>query len=433
MIVDALATGPRRLSASVSRSLRRSRSGRPIYLIAPAGFPNYGDELIISVWLRALAVLRPGTPVVVDCHTPGQAAVLHRDEHPDVLFTDTVFRLVNEFDGGLPGAAVANVRSAIDDLGHRPRLSAGVHLLRDARVVHVVGGGFVNDRWPQHLGLLAAAGAVAEYDDPRGRARAVATGQGFLPIDDSGPLHEVLRGMDLVSVRDAGSARAARTSADASAPTDIRHVGDDAWLAHARLLAPRLLRTRPDLYCTDPDIARDVVLCLQSDIVDPEVVITATERILRKWDVPGRRISVVEGIPRDDLTVWLGVLERAGESGLASLGLSDARFVPFDELRRVGLPARPGQSWLTTRFHPHLFASAAGASGVALDGRPDYYGIKHGSLTDAGSPWRVLDAAAVAAAEPTAVIERPDDGGFAPDVVAERAEAALGLAREIYG
>ena len=78
-------------------------AARPlVYLLAPAGHPNYGDELILRVWLRSLHRRWPRARVVVDCHTPGQAAVLHRDTHPDLTVTDTVWRLAAEAGGDGP-------------------------------------------------------------------------------------------------------------------------------------------------------------------------------------------------------------------------------------------------------------------------------------------------------------------------------------------
>ncbi|WP_157576604.1 hypothetical protein [Mycobacterium sp. GA-2829] len=47
-------------------------------MVAPAGNPTYGDDFILRAWLTHLAVHRPDADVVVDCHTPGQAAVLLR-------------------------------------------------------------------------------------------------------------------------------------------------------------------------------------------------------------------------------------------------------------------------------------------------------------------------------------------------------------------
>ncbi len=67
----------------------------------------------------------------------------------------------------------------------------------------------------------------------------------------------------------------------------------------------------------------------------------------------GEDVVVVEAIPGADRLVYDRIAHR----------LPGAIFVPFTELWRRGLPARSGQTWVSTRFHVHLLAAAAGASG----------------------------------------------------------------------
>src|SRR5699024_5907724 len=179
----------------------------------------------------------------------------------------------------------------------------------------------------------------------------------------------------------------------------------------------------------------------------PEVLAATVARILAAWAVPGERITVVESIPGGDRVVWDRVCARAaaasgadgGRGGdsdddevgraLADLRLPRARFVPFQELWATGLPARPGQVWLTTRFHPHLFAAARGASGVALRSGSAYYDVKHGSLLAAGSRWTSVPADE----DPRSVVSGvPAAGGIDPAAVAALVEGAERLAREIY-
>ena len=107
-----------------------------------------------------------------------------------------------------------------------------------------------------------------------------------------------------------------------------------------------------------------------------------------------------------------------------------ARFVPFQELWATGLPARSGQAWLTTRFHPHLFAAARGASGVALRSGSAYYDVKHASLADAGSPWVTVNAHDVVV-DPL-VPPLPTAGGFDSSAVSALIAAAEALADEVY-
>lgn len=452
----------------------RAESG-PIYLVAPAGHPNHGDEQLLAGWLRFLRHHRPGTPVIVDCHTPGQAAVLHHTEHPDVLFTDTLWRLAAEHAGPAESpasdraaASVEFCRRAVGDLGTRPALASGIDLLRGAAVIHLIGGGYVNDQWPHHLGVVTGAGEAGRL----GGARVVATGQGFAPCSDPAGLADALRGFALVTVRDAASL-------DLLSGTDVpgRLVGDDGWLSlagGAGIGAPG-----HPVYSEDPDAARDLVVCAQSDLVDPAVLADALAQILAAWQVPGDRVTVIESIPGGDRVVWDLVCARAegGGSGiddddpvdpvdpadlasrassdavssgaaapdsvssdpvgldpvgraLADLDLSQARFVPFQQVWADGLPARAGQVWLSTRFHPHLFAAARGASGLVLRSGTTYYDVKHGSLAAAGSRWGAVDAGEVAAG--AEVPPLPSVGGFPSSAVGALVSAATTLARDLY-
>lgn len=460
---------PDRVAAGLRQRARRSLDGlravadarwgrprdesRPIYLVAPAGHPNHGDEQLLAGWLRYLRHRLPGTPVVVDCHTPGQAAVLHHAEHPDVLFTDTLWRLAGEHAGPEPSAAgagadseatatpaaaaVAFCRHAVADLGTRPALASGIELLRSASIIHLIGGGYVNDQWPHHLGVVAGAAEAGRLAE----ANVVATGQGFTPCADVGPLTDALAGFDLITVRDDAS-RVLLAGTDAPAHL----VGDDGWLSLAG--GGGIEAGDHPVYSGDPHAARDLVLCAQSDLTEPEVAAEAVARILAAWKIPGERITVVESIPGGDRVVWDQVCARADAASaadagtvgrgdddevgraLAGLHLPKARFVPFQELWATGLPARSGQVWLTTRFHPHLFAAARGASGVALRSGSAYYDVKHASLADAGSPWVAVNAHDVVV-DPL-VPPLPTAGGFDSSAVSALIAAAEALADEVY-
>ena len=101
------------------------------------------------------------------------------------------------------------------------------------------------------------------------------------------------------------------------------------------------------------------------------------------------------------------------------------RFYPFTEIWNAGLPARRGQRWITTRFHPHLLAAAAGAWGVAIPVSDDFYGVKHESLISRGSRWSVVQPGQVAT-------DYHGEPGFghATDALVEAKQAT---AKRIYG
>ncbi|UXA20020.1 polysaccharide pyruvyl transferase family protein [Mycobacterium sp. SMC-4] len=378
-----------------------------IYLLAPCGHPNYGDEFIVRAWLRHLARVRPRAEVIVDCHTPGQAAVLLADAHPTVTFVDTMWRICFQT-AELPiSEAVAVASAVVSDPGRMPTLVSGIELLTRADSVHLVGGGYINAVWPHHLVLVATAAAVAE----RSGARLFATGQGLIPV--GGPerqalLIEAAQRFDKFDVRDDSSYDALVELGESRS-----HTGDDAWLGV----------NDPDVYDQASEaVRRDVVLCLQSDLMEDfaggrgiDGLVEVASELVKTWRLDGADVAFVEGIPGADRVVF---------DRIAHL-LPGIEFVPFSHLWRAGLPARPGQTWVTTRFHHHLLAAARGASGIALAGRTDYYPLKHLTLARCGSRWLVTGSGDL----PDAPVRA---GGFASETVEAMARRKCALADELY-
>ena len=127
--------------------------------------------------------------MVLDCHSPGQAALLFRGVHPRALFVDTVWKLTVHA-GGLAGDVTGTdgldpekpwewVASAATEFGHAPGLAEGVDLFRRASSVHLLGGGYVNKVWPYQVSLVSAAAALARAAG----VPAYATGLGLIPAD----------------------------------------------------------------------------------------------------------------------------------------------------------------------------------------------------------------------------------------------------------
>jgi hypothetical protein len=93
----------------------------------------------------------------------------------------------------------------------------------------------------------------------------------------------------------------------------------------------------------------------------------------------------IEAIPGFDRTAY----ER-----MADL-IPEERFVPFVHVWTHGLPLSDRQTWVTSRFHLHLLAAAAGARGLAVGMKKGYYDVKHESVTALGSGWSLaLDSPA---------------------------------------
>ncbi|MGB0435844.1 MAG: polysaccharide pyruvyl transferase family protein [Mycobacterium sp.] len=380
--------------------MAESRESPVYYLVATAGFPNFGDELILDGWLRHLSEVAPNAEVWVDTHSPGPSQLLFGDAHPRVRFVDTLWRLCWEAPSDDPWEVASWVQNAIANPGMAPRWHQGIMALHRPQVVHVLGGGYVNAVWPRHVGLLAGAAAAARHSG----ARAAMSGHGLAPQPPgAGPLLAALADrFDVVDVRDAESAR-------------LLGVGpgvDDAFLT----IGQGHRTTTPQEAWPDAP-PPTVMICLQSDMNDigNGSVAGVTLSMLRAWAVPPEQVCVVEGIPRVDREVY----------ALIEHEMPGARFYPFVDVWANGLPVSAGQTWISTRFHPHMIAAAAGASGVAISISPDYYANKHRSLIELGSGWTLAE-------DLDKVPQRPTGSGFAPGIVQRLRAQKRAVAGAIY-
>ncbi len=364
------------------------------YLVCPAGIPNYGDELIAMTWLRHLSEVAPDADVVVDCQGPQAAAARMGGIHPRARFTNCLWQLcTRNWPRHAAGTSEA-VTAAVRDPDRAGGLAGDLRELRRADRVHLLGGGFINAIWPPFVGLLAGITEAAAHSG----ARTALSGQGMWPPARGAEdlTRSLVERFDVVDVRDAPSAEFLGIG-------PAGHSCDDVFLG----FGPELLHTGEEV--------PEVMVSVQTLLTDsaPEELVGFVAGILRAWGV--ERVGLVECAPDQDGKV----LE------LAERMLPAARRYPLEEILTRGLPLRPGQCWISTRFHPHLVAAAGGASGVAVNIRPDYYGTKHRSLLDGGSAWRLV--------EDRDIPDRPAGGGYSADDVRRLRDAKRAVADRIYG
>lgn len=337
-----------------------------IYLVASGGNPNYGDELIVASWLRLLARTRPQATVWLDCPQPGAASSLFSGIHPHFRTTNTLWRSCFE----APDQSAQGVWDYVENLvihGGSPMYDVGLMTLGRADSIHLLGGGYVNGVWPDHVGLVAGMLAASRLSG----ARLFGTGLGLLPLPENATqLKDAFSSFDILSVRDRGSAAA---------------IGVELGLDDVFLGVPNeLRRSRLSVVAAR---AKDVMLCIQSDMTDDETFTKLKHQLRAVVEAAlGKGLSVgyVEAIPGSDRRMF---------DALEGL-IPEENFVPFVHVWQDGLPVRPGQSWYTTRFHPHMVAAAAGATGVAIGILDDYYDVKHQSLLDLGTGWNYVSATA---------------------------------------
>lgn len=370
---------------------------RVFYLVATSGHPNYGDELILRRWLRLLAKIAPDAQVWIDTPEPGLTAALFHTEHPGLQTTNILYRLCWESSSADPVEVRRHVLAALDDPGRAPRLVAGLRLLRSIDVFHIVGGGYLNSLWPQHLGLVA----VGEWLAANTGAVVGATGLGLLPASTG--VEEVWassgRAFDVLTVRDVESF----SMLEAQGVT-VGLGPDDAFLGGLA-----------GVYDTTPG-APDFMVCVQMDMhsVEPESLAEAVRKTLSAWGATPERTGFVECIPRVDRVIYDALADE----------FSASRFYSLWDMVDHGFPARAGQRWISSRYHPHILAAAAGAEGVALELGEGYYGIKHRAVRAFGSGWRISGLADL--------VGDPGHAGALSGRIEQLSRSVLASARRLY-
>lgn len=350
-------------------SARLQQPPKVFYLIAEPGYPNYGDELIAGEWLTLLGEYYPEIPVVLDCARPGPAAMILRDKHPHAIFTDTLRRLGTEnpfpYDGPINDIA-RFVGQALNDDGIAPNYASGIRLLQhDVRSIHMLGGGYMRGDWTCNLSRLAVGPWAQSRNIP-----VAATGLGLMPIsgDSLKFAQHAVESFDVFTVRDVPTRNALQEGLDDGTKDVVRVAPDDCFVNEL------------DGCYASPEGLPDVMVCVQSDFVKEETALFAqVKRTLEAWGVSkDDAIGVVECNPRIDYPIL---------PYLAENGYSNLRFFPVVDLLEKGFPARAGQRWLSTRYHPHILAAAKGCSGSFISVDSGYYDIKHDAVMRMGSHW----------------------------------------------
>jgi len=369
-----------------------------VYLVSCAGVPNYGDELITSAWLHYLAEVHPTADVVVDCIRPERAEIDLSWIHPRTTFVDTLWTLGLRYYDADPRRVIEAVTAR---LTHDMTSSGLLRALRRADVVHLVGGGLLNGVYSWTLSLLAAVLAVSGTTG----AKSVVTGQGLCPQSpEMVPMvAEMFDRLTVADVRDQESVTLLKAR-------QLAATCDDVFLLPQVRVAGQDHRTPTVMVCAQSEIAPTKELPVTPvDELAEFLICTFAE-----WGVDSPDIGFIESFPGIDTAVYEVV--RTAFPGV--------RRYSNNELMQHGLPVRAGQTWISTRFHPHLVAAASGLGGIAISVAPSYQDTKHRSLITQGSGWSLV--------EPIRLPHLPRGGGFTTESLASLRAAKRAVATRIY-
>ncbi|HEU5076765.1 MAG TPA: polysaccharide pyruvyl transferase family protein [Polyangiaceae bacterium] len=351
-----------------------------IYLIGGSGGPNYGDELLMALWVRCYREMGYQGPIIVDCRGRQSSERLH-GQFENVYFTSFIKQLATGRAGSF-AEHVARGRAFIDE--HPSEQTQKLAELEvcgigwswnQIRHVHLFGGGYINGKWPNSASLLGAAAQLRQqYGIP-----CLATGLGIAPLSglgkaDAEALVEAIRSFSLFELRDLQSYN------DVAALVGFRATIvcglDDCFLYSVEgLTRPRRIPGRA-LHLSGFEASFASV----SDEALVQFLKTYQEEFPRVffWQCNRSDVEVGERLKR----LWPEMVKLTNASLLTN-----------------GAPVADGDFMVTGRFHPHLIAARAGATGYFI-ANSTFYSVKHSSVVDLGSPFEAMSDLRIAGVPP---------------------------------
>ena len=333
-----------------------------IYLVSGSGAPNYGDELILAMWIRLIQNSRSTEDLVVDTHIPANTHRCHDLSGP-LTVTDDVWQLAKKISENLDFWGAFEIGLEFFGKGYYKKYAKTnfVSTAEKISIFHVHGGGFISTRNAKSGFLLGLAESLKRTFS----TRIYGTGLGIEPFDLPPEKHKAIRGLiDAFSVfecRDSVSAK--KLNQAYGNENHVPYGLDDNYLEKLKIHPSALSAREPALHLSF------------------------------SWPLPGgcdEKFFGAVNRMRDqypNVIIWQSYPWKERETIIRLVRhLGHVQVFSTEELVKAGAPVRRGDFMLTTKFHPHFVAARLGASGNYISNSL-YYNIKHESISVLGSPF----------------------------------------------
>lgn len=349
-----------------------------LYMLGGAGVQNFGDEMMVKNWLDFYKESNLLSEVVVD----GSNANFLKDFFSHSYINAEFVSVFNELKELGENDFWKSLRRGLNfykngGLKNYKQYNSFSSKIKNAKVMHLHGGGYLNTIWPKSAFLLGVAAATKlEFG-----CKLVATGIGLLPL--SKPPAEflkdwetVVKSFDIFETRDLESNEFIQRSV--KSPSNVFFGLDDTFLDSVNLSDQSFGRSLHFSYFNSAKPAIN------------ELVAELSEKFLSGFE------NFYFWQCRGEDNICLDVIKKRIPE-IIPISLSDLVF--------KALPIKKNDYMITSRFHPHMFAARAGVVGLCrFDG--GYYDVKQGSIVSLGSPFEQLENASSASID---YLKRPFD------------------------
>lgn len=343
-----------------------------IFLCGCVGNPNFGDELIMKMWIEKYS--QKSSIIICDgINNRNLLSYMKSISNKNICIMDSdlsVFSMHSYFSMENDLYVVKNKNVFFE------KIKTISYFLQSMGVskIHLFGGGYINTIWKHHLPSLLSLKIISDSIE----VPIVATGQGFIPFDMKFKDYlNIIAHFDFVDVRDVSSFVETKK---VSANCKVSFSGDDALMVF----------DDPNNFAISEESSPSFIICLQKDLfpggnvlskilsenlistlissgIEEIVFIMAMSSDICKKDIPDEILSIIN---RKNIRI---------------------REIDQSKLIKKGIPYNKDSFLITTRYHVHMIGCFSGMRGVALY-ESGYYKNKHDSVKFTGSLWPIIES-----------------------------------------
>ena len=349
------------------------------------GCGNFGDDYMLDCWVRHFKTNRPELNL----------CVVRPDRWLEGFYSKNCKFNLNFSFHDLLQEAISSLRGVTNDhiehniLAGKKAASqilstaAERKFLLELECIQMFGGGYWNRRYAEPWGLAAMLSEISMALN----VPLIATGVGVTPTlqKNRKSVDEIISRFDLIEVRDIESYNELSNKYPGQ---KVIFGSDDTFISPVRTKE----YTKPSKSAIN--------ICVQSNLAGDESHPKILKRILEF--ISGYETNFdLNYLQFDDVPdqIFLEKLQ-------AALGKKIKRYSK-NEMLSDGLPIKPVDVCISTRFHMHLLAARVGAKGAYVATGDEYYNVKHKSVSDLGSNWANLLSSTQRLSEVANVVSSP--------------------------
>ncbi|MDP8249728.1 polysaccharide pyruvyl transferase family protein [Pseudochrobactrum saccharolyticum] len=334
-----------------------------LYMLGGAGVSNFGDEFMVRRWLEFYKEHGLEGELTIDGASAENLSGLFGGIYRKASFV-SVFNAL-KYSG--PDNFWESLRRGLNfydngGLNNYREFKKWSEKIISTKLMHLHGGGYINEIWPQSAFLLGVAAATKlKYN-----CKLVGTGIGLLPLSKVPDLYrdefnKIINTFDFIECRDYDSYLFLKNSVDNA--DNIFYGLDDTYLAHV-------------------DNVSNVDGC-NLHISYFSKAKESLHRLLNK--LPDEYFNKFSNV-----YFWECTMQDRECFDIVKAKHPKVKLLDYRDLVLNPLPVNAGDEMITARFHPHLLAARKGVAGYYREDG-SYYDVKQGSVVDLGSPFKSIE------------------------------------------